>query len=142
MATKRHLIKNGNGQVNQFGVKCFSKKMTSTISPSPAIRQKIRRDELPNSISTPCYPSASRIRRKRSLEEHQNNERLLFLLLIELYLSDTKFRRPFTQTAGVASSVYSMHNVNIKRKCERQGQECLEFALPYRCFIEFLERSC
>ena len=83
---QKNLMKNDNGRVN--GVKIlFPKKVPSTLSPpSPAIRENSRRNGLPSSTSTPCYPSASTIRRKRSFEEHQNNGRLLSLLLIKLYL--------------------------------------------------------
>ena len=135
---KKNLVKNGNGRVNQYGVKMlFQKRVTPTLSPSPAIQQNSRRDELPSITSTPCYPSASRITRKRPLEEHRNNERLLFLLLIELYLSDIKFSRPFTQTAGLTGcSVCLMYKVNITGKSEAQRQGCLEFALAYGLWKE------
>ena len=84
---KKNLMKNGNGLVNQYSVKMlFPKNVSSTLSPpSPAIRENSRRNELPNSTSTPCYPSASTIRRKRSSEEYQNNGRLLSLLLTKLH---------------------------------------------------------
>ena len=66
---KKNLMKNGNELVNQYSVKMlFPKNVSSTLSPpSPAIRENSRRNELPNSTSTPCYPSVSTIRRKKGL---------------------------------------------------------------------------